>query len=409
MRMASLDEMVLPDHRVRVVWAMVEEMDLSRFYQRIEAIEGEAGRPAIDPALLVGVWLYATLEGVGSARELARLCEEHLAYRWLMGGIEVNYHTLADFRVEYEQELDDLLTKGVAALMNEGLVDLERTAQDGMKVRASAGASSFRRRPKLEEHLEQAEGRVKELKRQFSAEVGQSTPRRRAAQERAARERVERLKRSLEELAEIEARREQSHKKKDEEKPAKSSSTDPEARIMPQPAGGFRPSHNAQLGIDTKSRIIVSVDVTNQRDPGQMEPMLEDIHQRYDQYPQDHLVDGGYVKHDDIEAAYNREIKVFAPLPQPRREGQQPERSRPEDGPGVRAWRERMTTEAAKTMYKLRAATIEWANALARNRGLYRVLVRGLHKVRSVLLWYALAHNLLRTQTLRENLKAALA
>jgi transposase len=130
-RLASLDELLAEDHRARIVWEVVAGYDLSGFYARIEAIEGEAGRPAIDPRVLVAVWLYATLEGVGSARQLDRLCKEHLAYQWLLGGVSVNYHTLADFRVDYEAELDQLLTHSVAALMQEGLVDLEQTAQDG--------------------------------------------------------------------------------------------------------------------------------------------------------------------------------------------------------------------------------------------------------------------------------------
>jgi transposase len=138
MRMAALDSLVAEDHKVRIVWEMAQEYDLSKLYGYIDAIEGEAGRPAIDPLILVALWLYATTEGVGSARELARLCEEHIAYQWILGGVSVNYHTLADFRVNYESELDEILTENVAALMSEGIVSLDRTAQDGICVRASA-------------------------------------------------------------------------------------------------------------------------------------------------------------------------------------------------------------------------------------------------------------------------------
>jgi transposase len=194
MRTASLDEMIPAEHRVRVIWAMVELMDMSRFYARVKAIEGEAGRPAIDPRLLVGVWLYATQDKIGSARELARLCEENLAYRWLMGGISVNYHTLADFRVDYESELDDLLTQGVAVLMKEGLVKIERTAQDGMRVRANAGVGSFRGEGKLVVYLQKAQEEVQKLKEQNRDDNTHSL-RKQAAQERAAREKVERIKR----------------------------------------------------------------------------------------------------------------------------------------------------------------------------------------------------------------------
>jgi transposase len=401
MHAASLDEMIPAEHRVRIIWAMVELMDMSRFYARVKAIEGEAGRPAIDPRLLVGVWLYATQEGIGSARELARLCEEHLAYRWLMGGLRVNYHSLADFRVDYESELDDLLTQGVAVLMKEGLVKLDRSAQDGMRVRAHAGVRSFHRVAKLEEYLQKAQEQVQKLKEQNKDEDTRP-PRVRVAQERAARERVERIKKSLGEIDKIKAKRAKSHKKKGEEKEPRSSSTDPEARFMQMPAGEIRPAYNAQLDIDTESLIIVGVDVVNEIDPGQMDPMLATIYADYGRYPNEHLVDSGFVTKADLEAAFEKGIAIFAPLPTPRRKGQEPAKPHKEDGPGVRAWRERMTTEAAKEIYKERPATIELANAQARNRGLRQFIVCGLHKVRSVLLWFALVHNILQTQNLQK-------
>lgn len=395
----SLDELIGPEHRVRVVWEMVEEMEMERIYARIQSIEGEAGRPAIDPRLLVGVWLYATLEGVGSAREVARLCQEHIAYRWMMGGIEVNYHTLADFRVGYEQELDELLVKGVAVLMNEGLVKMDRTAQDGLRVRASAGAGSYKQKTKLEQCLEEAQKRVEELKQ----EDGQKSAREQAAQKRAAEERAKRLKKAMQELEQIEKKRAKSHHKEAAEKEAKSSSTDPEARFMKMPAGEKRPAYNAELCIDTESRILVGVEVVNELDQGQMEPMLGQLKENYQQYPDEHLVDGGFATWKDIEAAHEHNVVVYAPLPKPNRAGQDPSQTRETDGPGVRAWRERMTTEEAKKIYRQRAATIEWANALARMRGFQQMLVRGIHKVRSILLWFALAHNLIQSRNLRRS------
>jgi transposase len=186
LRMSSLDEMLPAEHRARLVWAMSGEYDLSAFYEGIEAVEGQAGRPAIDPRLLLAVWLYATLEGVGSARALERLCQEHLAYQWLMGGVSVNYHTLADFRVQREEQLDQLLSRSVAALLKAGLVDLERTAQDGVRIRASAGASSFRRRETLEECLRKAEQRVAQLKEERDSD-GEGTQQASQAQQAAQR------------------------------------------------------------------------------------------------------------------------------------------------------------------------------------------------------------------------------
>jgi transposase len=409
MRYAALDDLLPEDHRARLVWAMVQSYDLSRFYARIEAIEGEAGRPAIDPRLLIAVWLYATLEGVVSARELARLCAEHLAYQWLLGGVTVNYHTLADFRVEYAGELDDLLTKSVAALMREGMVSIEKTAQDGMRIRASAGASSFRRKPTLEECLRKAQAAVEQQKalQEMTAE-DERTPRQKAAQQRHVRERLERVKKALEEVEKVAAKREKNRETRRKKRPARASTSDPQARVMKMADGGFRPAYNGQLTMDMDSRIIVGVEVSNEADQRLLEPMLEQIEERYGQLPQEHYVDGGFRSNPGIEQAAKKEIAVFSPIPT-RYSGnsqKRPEEILPTDGPGVRAWKERMQTEVAKAKYKQRAATVEWANALARNRGLYRLLVRGIRKARAVLLWYALAHNLLQGLNLRLKMQA---
>lgn len=405
LRVMSLDELLPADHRVRVVWAMVEEMDLSKLYARIAAVEGGSGRPAIDPALLVAVWLYATLEGVGSARQLERLCEEQLSFQWLLGGVSVNYHTLADFRVGYEAELDELLVKGVAALMQSGLVTLEQTAQDGIRVRAHAGASSFRRKETLQGHLKQAEARVQALKEQREAgEGGEVGKRQQAARERAARERVERVKQALEAVEAVEAKKAKNRESKREDKPARGSTTDGEARVMKMPDGGFRPALNGQLVVDMNSRVIVGVTVSNEADQRELEPMVEQVHADYQRWMQEHYVDGGFRSNAATETLEHKGIALYTPIPRSynKHAKQPPEVVLPSDGPGVKAWKERMVTEQAKEKYKQRAATIEWANALARNRGLQRFLVNGLHKARAVLLWFALAHNLIQTLHLRQ-------
>ena len=176
-----------------------------------------------------------------SARELARLCEEHLAYQWLLGGVSVNYHTLADFRVEYEAELDDLLTQSVAALMSEGMVSLEKTAQDGIRIRASAGASSFRRKPSLDECLRKAQAVVEAQKPKLEdGERDQRTQREKAAQQRHAQERLERVKKALEEVEKVAAKREKNRETRRKKRPARASTSDPEARVMKMADGGFR-------------------------------------------------------------------------------------------------------------------------------------------------------------------------
>lgn len=401
----SLDQLLPDDHRVRLVWELVHEYDLSALYAAIDAVEGEAGRPAIDPRLLVAVWLYATVEGVGAARAVDRLCREQVAYRWLLGGVSVNYHTLADFRVQHEPELDDILTRSVAALMTEGLVELEQTAQDGVRIRASAGASSFRRAETLAKCLQKAEARVQHLKADGQA-AGEAPPtkRQQAAREQHARDRVARVKQALQEVDKVEAKKANRRELKRKQRPARASTTDPEARVMKMPDGGFRPAYNGQLNVDMQSRIIVGVDVSTEADVQLLEPMLDQTEERYDQLLDEIYVDGGFRSNAGITAAGERDVTVYTPIPQsysPHSQ-KQPEEVLPSDSPQVAEWKQRMSTTEAKDKYKRRAATVEWANALLRNRGLQRFLVRGVRKVRAVLLWYVLAHNLMQTLNLRQ-------
>lgn len=394
MRMAALDGLVPEDHKVRIVWEMAQEYDLSKLYGYIDSIEGEAGRPAIDPLILVALWLYATTEGVGSARELARLCEEHIAYQWILGGVSINYHTLADFRVNYERELDEILTENIAALMSEGIVDLDRTAQDGIRVRASAGIGSFRRQARLETFLIEAEKEVKALKEIGENDKAEYNQRRLSAKKRASDERVVRVKKALEELKKVKEAKARSHKPKAKLREARSSTTDSDARIMKMADGGFRAAYNGQFLVDVGSGIVVGVEAVNQVDQGQMIPMLDQIDRRYHRLPKEHLVDGGFVTNSDMEEAFKRNIHIYAPLVE-----KDPEKSNLHqpyqcETPVIQAWQERMNSSEGKEIYKQRASSIEWVNALARNRGLLQFGVRGKQKVKSVLLWFALVHNM---------------
>jgi len=392
LRVFHLDGTIPGDHPVRAIWAFVEGVDLSGFYEDSKSVEGRAGRPAIDRKILLALWLYGTIEGVGSARALDRLSKEHVVYQWICGGVGVNYHTLADFRVRHEEAMDDLLTQSVASLMTEGLVELKRVAQDGMKVRASAGASSFRRKKTLRECLKQAKEQVRTLRRELEEDPGAATRREQAARERSARDRADRAKKARERARELEKEK---PKKKDKEA-VRASTTDPQARVMKMGDGGWRPAYNVQLATDTPSQIIVGVEVTNQgNDQGQIEPMIDQLQERYEVEPVETLVDGGYTAHADLEAVAGR-TTVYAPVPNPRDPGIDPHRPKATDSPAIAEWRKRMKTARAKRIYKERAATAECVNAQARNRGLIRVLVRGIGKVRTVALLYALAHNLRR-------------
>lgn len=391
LRPVDLEGLLPEDHRARIVWAYVEGLDLTPLYQEIAAVEGEAGRPATDPKILLALWLYATLEGVGAARALDRLCTTHVAYQWLCGGVPMNYHTLADFRTAQGACLDRLLTQGVAALMAQGLVTLERVAQDGVRVRASAGAASFRRRKTLEACLAEAAAQVQALRTELEADPGATTARQRAARERAARERQARVAQALARLPALEAK-----KKPDERSQARASTTDPEARVMKMADGGYRPAYNLQFATDTASQVVVGVAATNAgTDHGQLAPMVDQLETRHAEAPGATLVDGGFATKEDIEAVSDR-TTVYAPVQKPKDPTRAPHAPLPTDTPAVAAWRQRMGTPEAQAIYKERAATAECVNAQARNRGLRQLCVRGLAKARTLALWYAVAHNLAR-------------
>lgn len=407
MRMECAEDLVPESHPVRVIWAVTERLDLSGFYASIRAREGVVGRDATDPRLLVALWLYAATRGVGSARELARLCEETRAFQWLCGGVSVNYHTLSDFRVGHGEALDALLTQLIAVLVGQGLVRVWRISQDGTRVRACAGAGSFRRGERLQELHEEAKAHVAELRRQVeepgaAAGVG---GRRRAARERAARERQQRLEQALARLPELEQKqRELAPKVAAKDRARKLSeprvsTTDPEVRVMKMSDGGYRPAVNVQLACDPESRAIVGVEVSSSGvDTGQSEPMREQVERRSGQKVSEHLMDGGYLTLDDIEQAAEQEVRVYVP-PKPPRNRQRRASAyepRPGDSPAVAAWRQRMGSEQSKAIYKLRGATSETVNAdLKTHRGLRQLTVRGLDKIRCAVLWSVLAYNLM--------------
>jgi transposase len=406
MRTLSINQMLPLDDDARVVWDFVCQCDLSKLLAEIRAVEGHVGRDATDPRILTSLWLLATLKGVGSARALDRLCDRHLSYQWLCGEVSMNYHTLADFRVQHADVLNDLLTEQVAALMHAGAVKLERVAQDGMRVRADAGKASFRRAATLEECLAEAKQRVEELQRELEEDPGAATRREQAARQRAARERVEKVTAAMQACEEVQAAKEK--RGGDSLKnPARASTTDPDARNMKMANGGYNPAYNVQFSTDTATQVIVGVEVVNQgTDAGQMAPMVEQIEERTEVRPRDVLTDGGFATKEDIQQLNDPEqgYKVYTPVKEEekqRQKGQDPFAPRPGESAELKEWRTRMGTDEAKAIYKERASTAECVNALARQRGLQQFPVRGLPKVRTVALWFVLAHNLRRWAALR--------
>lgn len=403
LRASNLESLLPEDHRARLVWGYVAQQDLSRLLESIKARGSNAGRAAIDPRIVFALWLYATLEGVGSGREVARLCRDHDAYRWICGGVSVNYHALNDFRSGNEALMDELLTVNVASLAAIGAISLARVAQDGMRVRADAGAASFRRQASLEAHLSEAGELVRSVKAQAQADPGRAQRRAQAAQLRAAQEREERIRQALAQLPDVVATKKRNGGKGDE---ARVSTTDADARVMKMGDGGFRPAYNVQFATTCQDQVIVGMDVVNAgSDMAQMAPMVEQVETRLGQSPDQWLVDGGFPAHEQIDAVADK-TEVYAPVPEPRakkdEQGNQIEQDKdkhqpkPDDSEAVAQWRQRMGTPEAQAIYRQRAATAECVNAQARNRGLLRMPVRGLSKVRSVVGLYVLAHNLMR-------------
>ena len=400
----DLDSIIPEDHPVRAIWDFLQRLDLSDFYSSIKAVLNTPGRPASDPQVLLALWVYATVDGVGTARRLDKLCEEHDAYRWLRGGIPVNYHTLSDFRTAHQEALDKLLTEIVATLMVQKLVTLKKVAQDGLRVRAGAGAGSFHRGNHLEQCLVEAEEQVKRLAEERDQPDPEVNLRERAARERASRERAERVEAALRQLPAVQAaKKRQQHtlnkNKRSKITEARVSTTDSEVRVMKMPDGGWRPAYNVQLATDVDSGVIVGASVINHgNDSGQGEIMEAQVARRSGIHPEAYLIDGGYAQRETITTLTTRQVEVYAPVRPPRTITSGRERHSPcsDDSAEVVAWRQRMETEEAKSIYKLRAATAEWANAQVRHHGLARFTVRGLSKALSVVLLVAIAHNLLR-------------
>ncbi|HWI28143.1 MAG TPA: IS1182 family transposase [Stellaceae bacterium] len=409
LQVAALDDLISEDHPVRSVWAFVEGLDLSALYEAIKAREGQPGHPPAAPELMLSLWLWATVDGVGSARQLDRLCRDHLVYRWLCGGVSMNYHSLSNFRLAHMAVLERLLAQGVASMVEAGLVSLDTLAQDGLRVRAGAGASSFRRHARLDDLLTAAQMRVERLRAEVETDPAAGDRRRRAAKERGAREREARIAAAQKRMKELEAereRREKTNKKQvAKQKEPRASTTDADARVMKMADGGWRPAYNMQIISTPEHQVIVAVDIdTSGSDRGLAQPGIEMVHaEGYE--PSNYLVDGGFTKNDDIEWTHAKDVKLWCPAGQTKH-GTDSYAPKKDDSVGVADWRERMRSEEGKAFYRLRAEH-ECINAHARRMGLRQLTLRGKVKARIHLLWFALAHNMMRFLALHAKAQAA--
>jgi transposase len=457
-RAVDVERLIGEEHRARAIWMLVGRLDLQRFYDDIESSVEEGGRPAFDPQLLISLWVYAYSEGIGSAREVARRCEYDPAFQWLTGLEEVNYHTLADFRVEKQQELDELFTQLLGVLSAEGLITLEQVMQDGTKIKALASTRSYQREGTIREHLERARRRVAEMGDPRNEEIG---PKAKQARARARQEQQKRLENALQELEKLRERK-PAQKAQSE---TRVSTGDPQARVMKQPDGGLALSYNAQISTDAAQGLIIGVAVTQEaNDSAQLLPAAERIEERLRKKPRQMVADGGYTTRDTIEKMAGRGIDFLGSLekttsgataPQrlpPSAFIYQPEKNRylcpegkwlrpqgrhnnkknrglvtyryeakrsdcqpcvrkpeccPENqsqGRGLLRWtesatvaafREKMAGVEAQTQYRRRGRVVEFCHAWIKSKlGLRQFHVRGLAKVQSEMLWACLTYNL---------------
>lgn len=397
MHFLSWDQLLPQDHQARSVWSFVKSLDLQAFYAEIEVGPESPGRPAIAPEILVALWLLATLDGIGSARELDRRCETDIPYLWLLGDVKVNYHTLSNFRVRHGERLERLLVDTVAVLVQSEIVPLDTIAQDGMRVRAHAGSSSFRRGSTLEQLQQAAQEHLDRLKREAEDE-GQrqaADARRKAAQQRAAEERKERVEEALRQHDELREQREK--RKSGDGESTRVSTTDPEARKMKMANGGFDPAYNVQFATDAATRVIVGVEVTNHgTDGGELPPMLDQIRRDYGKTPRQVLVDSAFATKESVTAAEAGGTQVISTIPraeQLERHGKDPHAAQKNDTPEYVAFRERMADPDRQALYKQRPSVAEFPNAVCRNHNLRQFTVRGRLKAKAIAVWHALAFN----------------
>jgi transposase len=409
--LVDLESLVVDDHPVRAVWSFVEGLDLQWFYDRIKARGETPGRPATDPRILLALWLYATADGIGSARALARLCEHHTIYRWICGGVGVNHTMLSEFRLDSGEFLDGLLTRSLAALMEEGLITLEEVITDGTKVRAAASRSSMRRKETLTELEEKARARVAELKQELEADSAAGERRLSKRRLSAAEDRARRVAAALAKnpkTAPKDDERDQSER--DEPlaggksgKPPKQervSTTDPDAPLMRLADGAVRPAYNVQVA--SACGFVVAIDPVQRRnDRGLAPAIVAQVKQRCGKLPDRLLADTGAMTAADIGtlAQTHPSMQVFSPPPA-RKDASKPEskaryeRNRAAEPQCLKEWRARMDSEEGQAVYKRRSNT-EHVHARLKNRGFGHMVLRGLAKVRTACLLHAVTHNLM--------------
>lgn len=405
-KVESIDDLIPENHRARDVWEFVCELDLSFLCKDIRVTDRSKGPGTLDPKVAMTLWLFAILNGIVSAREIDRLCKEHHAYIWICGGVSVNYHTLSDFRTQDVIKFTKVLHESIAIMWKTGIFDPDEIAQDGTRVKASAGTSSLKREQSLEELLRIAEVEMVRLEKELKSNPLAYSLRQKAAKERAARERKERNEKALLEMAVYKQNRAEAAKKnnnrlsEEDKKNLRTSTTDPECRKMKMGMGGFRPAYNVQFATTVKQKIIVGVAVVNTLDPGTLVSMMRQVKENLTaagcSMPTKWLADSAYANKADVNFGSESfpDVTLYAPPMKNQHTDKFSERK--DDSMAMKELRKRMSTEEGEAIYSKRSSTAEFANAVVKNRGMGEFLTRGLSKVTNMALIYAVMHNMLR-------------
>jgi transposase len=388
----SLDELLALDHPVRLLAAVVEQLNMAPYLSSVKSVSHRAGRPALEPSMLLA-WLYATSRGIGSAREMERLSTTDLAFRWIFGGVSVKKSTLAEFRVAHLSALETIFTAVIAKLVEAGAVNVDFVAIDGMRVRADAGQSSYRHEPSLVELREQAALHVKAGFSQADDRLVSVQVKR--AREAKAKDLLARADAALAAVRELKGSWEQKTPSQRSPKPPRVSGTDPAAHIMKQSHGGFGPGYNARIAIagdeDGGPRTVVGIQVTSEgTDRGGITPVLDDVERRTREQPKVVVADEGFLKTSCIETAHTRGTALCVPMTRA-------PSSKTKVSPAIAAWQKRMGSDDGKRALRIRPSLAELPFAFARERfGLRRLPVRGPPRVKSALLLVFLTFNILQ-------------
>lgn len=409
-----LNDLIPDDHRARRIWTYVETINSDPCFDQVRSMYGGLGQPTTCPKVLLALWLYAYTEGVNSGRKLEELCKSHDGFRWITGGVPINRTMLSRFRASNTAMFHQLLTNGLAIMVHAGLLTSEDMCQDGTRLQAAAGFATYRREDTLRKLLKTAEEYVREVEQISKEEAAALGAKKMAAMKQAAEEKKDKLNSALKELEQHRADLERNRKRRRKGKPSseelrnvRASHVDPSARKMKMGDGGYRIAYNVQFVTSGQSRVIVGAHVVNTLDSGTMPIAAEQVIKRLAKIglpiPANWVADSAYSSKEDIDQMANLFPDVTVVAPAKVNKNVDPKEPKNEDSEAVADWRKRLDTLEFKNIYSQRCSTTEFSNMQTKRMGMNRLMIRGLQKVTSSVLLYAIAQNMMRYWDLISN------